>query len=261
MKNIIRVLLMASLLLNCTDGWANSLNYYRNLLTSKKFHLEYQELTPQERQTNRDRISLTGSNSMKTGVADFLVNMQTEGIVVEWGNNRYEEVGSAHGAMCRLKNGYKVYNFTKRPNNGKVVYYGKKKGEVEATAYNQLAEAQYGRSYGTENMSMVLNALLPNNMKPSRALKFQEVGSGKNKKGLNYIDYKAESQNETYVIRYCFEGSVLSRIFSAKYYTNSAGRFDGKRNIFKIKKFTHEINTNYLRLPEGLKVVGLKHGR
>lgn len=255
MNSVIKLLMTVSFLMFCSTTLASRLTYYQNLLLTKKFFLNYEEVTPQQRQTNRDRVSLNGNNFMKTGAADFLVNLQTDVTVVENGNDRYEEVSSEHGAMCRLKKNLKVYNFTKRMSGGKVIFYGKKKGEVEEVSYNKLAELEYGRSYGTENMSIVLNAILPNIAKSSKALKFREVGSGKNKTGLNYIDYRADSKNDMYVIRFCFEGSKLVRILSAKYYTNSAGQFNGTRNIFKIKEFTHEIKPNYLRLPEGLKIV------
>lgn len=260
MKNILAFLMAIFVMLSGSDVWANSLNYYQNLLLTKKFYLAYEEVTPQPRQTNRDRVSLNGTNFMKTGAADFLVNQQTDVIVVENGNNRYEEVSSEHGAMCRLQTGQKVYNFTKRMSGGKVTYYGKKKGEVEEQPYNRLAEVEYGRSYGTENMSVVLNALFPSHLRAAKSLRFYEVGSGKNKKGLSYIDYRADYGNDMYVIRYYFEGSKMVKIFSAKYYTSPEGKFDGIRHIFKIKAFTHELKPNYLRLPADLKIVVPKRG-
>lgn len=45
---------------------ASNLDTYRNLLMNKKYTIKYVNITP-ERITNKDKITLTGNNTMSNG--------------------------------------------------------------------------------------------------------------------------------------------------------------------------------------------------
>ena len=86
---------------------ASNLDTYRNLLMNKKYTIKYVNITPEERITNKDKITLTGNNTMSNGNVSKLMYKPLECIVVSDGSNRYEEVGY-NGfiiAVCKMKMG------------------------------------------------------------------------------------------------------------------------------------------------------------
>jgi hypothetical protein len=128
---------------------ASNLDTYRNLLMRKTYTIKYQEITPQARATNKDRINLYGKNSMDTGTSDLFVNKPTQSILVCDGDNKYEEIGVGNAylesagvksvATCRLQKGDEVFNYTRYYDKDKLVYRGTKKGSVSAVEFNILA--------------------------------------------------------------------------------------------------------------------------
>lgn len=83
---------------------ASNLDTYRNLLMNKKYTIKYVNITPEERITNKDKITLTGNNTMSNGNVSKLMYKPLECIVVSDGSNRYEEVGYNGFINCRLQN-------------------------------------------------------------------------------------------------------------------------------------------------------------
>lgn len=242
---------------------ASNLDTYRNLLLKKTYTIKYQEITPQARATNKDRINLYGKNSMDTSTSDLFVNKPTQNILACDGNNKYEEIGVGNAylksagikgvATCRLQKGKEVFNYTRYYDKDKLVYRGAKKGSVSAVDYNILATLTQGESFGTANMTRLLNAMLPNNNKAAGMPSFRYVGSGWLNNGLNYEDYRSDSNGVFEAVRYYFNGYTLVKIASATYYTNSKGELDGTRCIIKIDEFSPTPDKNYLSLPAGLK--------
>lgn len=242
---------------------ASNLDTYRNLLMRKTYTIKYQEITPQARATNKDRINLYGKNSMDTGTSDLFVNKPTQSILVCDGDNKYEEIGVGNAylesagvksvATCRLQKGDEVFNYTRYYDKDKLVYRGTKKGSVSAIEFNILANLEQGDSFGTANMTRLLNAMLPDGNKAAGMPSFRYVGSGWLNNGLNYEDYRSDSNGVFEAVRYYFNGYTLVKIASATYYTNAKGELDGTRCIIKIDEFSPTPDKKYLSLPEGLK--------
>lgn len=242
---------------------ASNLDTYRNLLMRKTYTIKYKEITPQVRATNKDRINLYGKNSMDTGTSDLFVNKPTQSILVCDGDNKYEEIGIGNAylesagiksvATCRLQKGKEIFNYTRYYDKDKLVYSGAKKGSVSAVDFNILAYLEQGDSFGTANMTRLLNAMLPNDNKAVGMPIFKYVGSGWLNSGLNYEDYRSDHNGMFEAVRYYFNGYTLVKIASATYYTNANGQLDGTRCIIKIDEFSPTPDKNYLSLPAGLK--------
>lgn len=242
---------------------ASNLDTYRNLLMRKTYTIKYQEITPQARATNKDRINLFGKSSMDTGTSDLFVNKPTQSILVCDGENKYEEIGIGNAylesagiksvATCRLQKGKEVFNYTRYYDKDKLVYRGVKKGSVSAVDFNILAQLDQGASFGTANMTRLLNAMLPNSVKSADMPQYTFVGSGWLNNGLNYEDYRSNNNGLFEVVRYYFKNYALVKIASATYFTNAKGELDGHRCIIKIDEFSPTPDTKYLTLPEGLK--------
>ena len=242
---------------------ASNLDTYRNLLMRKTYTIKYQEITPQARATNKDRINLYGKNSMDTSTSELFVNKPARSILVCDGDDKYEEIGVGSNylasigmkdmATCRLQKGKEVFNFTRYYDKDKLVYRGAKKGSVSAVNYNVLATLTQGDSFGTENMTRLLNAMLPDSRKPAGMPSFKFVGSGWLNNGLNYEDYRSDHNGMFEAVRYYFNGYTLVKIASATYYTNAKGELDGTRCIIKIDEFSPTPDKKYLSLPAGLK--------
>ena len=242
---------------------ASNLDTYRNLLMRKTYTIKYQEITPQARATNKDRINLFGKSSMDTGTSDLFVNKPTQSILVCDGENKYEEIGIGNAylesagiksvATCRLQKGKEVFNYTRYYDKDKLVYRGVKKGSVSAVDFNILAQLDQGASFGTANMTRLLNAMLPNSVKSADMSQYTFVGSGWLNNGLNYEDYRSNNNGLFEVVRYYFNNYALVKIASATYFTNAKGELDGYRCIIKVDEFTPTPDKKYLKLPEGLK--------
>ncbi|WP_304221871.1 hypothetical protein [Phascolarctobacterium succinatutens] len=132
--------IMKSLLLFCiTAGTmlssiaeASNIDTYRDLLISKKYTIKYENVTPEERITNKDKITLTGNNSMRTGNVSRLMYKPLECVVVSDGADRYEEMGYDGFISCRLQNENGTYVFTKYNEGQKTAVWGTKKNTVAA---------------------------------------------------------------------------------------------------------------------------------
>ena len=232
---------------------ADNLDTYRNLLQKKVYTIKYSNITPEPRKTNKDKTTLLGSNNMETGKLDQLTYKATESVVVSDGNKRYEEVGTNQFKTCRFQNGDDTYVFTKLNDQGKVTWFGNKKGEVIARQTNYLSATMMGDSFGNGTVTRLLNACLPNDQKEKDMLRYKKVGEGWLGNGLNYIDYQSEVSGYLEAIRYYFNGNTLVKIASGMYTLNASGEVvNGWRNIIKINEFSPVADISYLKLPEGL---------
>ncbi len=248
--------IVAAFLLNVScsgTAVADNLDTYRNLLQKKVYTIKYSNITPEPRKTNKDKVTLLGSNNMETEKIDQLTYKPTESVVVSDGNKRYEEVGTNQFKTCRLQNGDDTYVFTKLNDQGKVSWFGHKKGEVIAGQTNYLSAAMQGDSFGNGTVTRLLNACLPNEQKEKDMLRYSKVGEGWLGNGLNYIDYRSAGSGYLEAIRYYFNGYTLVKIASGMYTLNASGEIvNGWRNIIKINEFSPVADASYLKLPEGL---------
>ena len=240
---------------------AENLEIYQKILMSKKYTIRYENITPSPRVTNKDRVELFGSSGMAVNQNDYLKNKIKIGLVIGNGDDRYEEVGDGKFDMCRLTKNNENFLFTKYTKNNQIEYYGVKKNKVEANSRNYLAEIIEGQSYGDNDVSKLLNAILPNSMKTAEMIKYHYVMSGKLDNGLNYEDYKSNDDNTLNAIRYYFKGNNLVKIASISYHKNDDGTIEGRKCIIRIKEFSANPDVKYLSLPAGVEDVTNRKNR
>ena len=233
-----------------SHGEAARIDAYRGILQGGSYTIQYDNVTPSERVTNRDKVELFGRSGMSVEKNDYLTNRQKSGIVVSEGDNRYEEVGDGEFNSCHLSRQGEDFYFTKYKKDGKYEYFGVKKNKVEATSRNYLAETVAGKSYGDQDMTRLINSMLS----AGRSGGYTYVKGGNLSDGLVYEDYKGSYDGRTHIIRYYFQGNTLVKIAAADFY-RIGGSIDGHKCIIKIKEFTGTPDTNLLRLPTGVEDV------
>ena len=244
-----------------SNAEANCLDVYRKILISKNYTIRYENITPSPRITNKDRVELFGSSGMAVNQNDYLIDKIKRGIVVSSGDDRYEEVGDGSFDMCRLTKGNENFLFTKYTKDSQITYYGTKKNKVEANSRNYLAEIIEGQSYGDEDMSWLLNAILPNDLKSADMPRYFHVRSGKLNNNLNYEDYKSDDISTFNAIRYYFEGNKLTKISAVSYKKLSNGNISGRKCIIKINEFSPTADKKLLSLPSGLEDITNRSSR
>lgn len=238
----------------CGTALADNLSPYKNMLLNKVYTIKYLNVTSEARQTNKDKITLMGSNYMDTRKIDQLTYKPTESIIVSDGDTRYEEIGTNQFTSCRLQRGNDMYVFSRLKVKGVLSWFGNKKGEIISTPTNRLAILEQGDSFGNETVTRMLNAFLPNDQKASGMPSYNKVGEGTLPNALNYVDYRSADSGNFEVIRYYFNGTKLVKIASGIYVFNNNGEIvDGKRNIVDIIEFSPTADKSLLKLPEGLK--------
>ena len=254
----------ASIFLNaalCTTAFADNLDTYRNLLLKKVYTIKYTNVTFEPRQTNREKVTLVGSNYMDMGKVDALMYKPTQSVIVSDKDRRYEEVGNKQFTSCRLQLGNRTFVYTRAKVDNVYTWFGTKKGVVVSTPTNRYAQLLQGDGYGNETMTRMLNACLPNERKGAGTATYSKVGEGWLPNGLNYIDYRSDAKGSFEVIRYYFKDWTLVKIASGLYLLNDRGEIvDGRRNIIRIDEFKPVADEEYLKLPSGLqdKTKGVK---
>lgn len=242
MKKIFLAMLIFLMASSTAD--AAKIDAYKEILASERYTIRYDNLTPVQRVTNKDAAELYGKGGLIVESNDFFLNRPLSGIVTENGDNRYEEVGYKDFYQCRLLRGGENFTFTRYKNKqGKVEYFGSKKGKVEANTRNYLTELMAGESFGDSNFSEMMNALNSN---------YKFIKAGNLDGGLNFEDFLAQDSNKISAIRYYFNGNKLVKISFASYGRNERGEVSGKKCIVKILEFTNSPSENLLRLPAGL---------
>lgn len=256
MKKIIKIATMTGCLLlgalSSGISEASNLDTYRDLLLKKTYTIKYVNITPEERVTNKDKVTLTGSNSMNTNRVSRLQYKPLESVIVADGKKQYEEIGENGFKVCRLQNEKGTYVFTKYEDAGKWNFWGSKKNTVVATLTNTEAYLAQGESFGTNDMTRVLNAMLPDDQKSEEMKSYQYVDMGWLDNGQNYVDYRSTS-GDLEIIRYYFDEYTLVKIASAQFNYDENGNLNARRTIIKINEFSPTPNQEYLQLPAGIK--------
>lgn len=254
MKKMLAALAAGAALFGGADAEAGRLDAYRDWMTRRSFTVRYENVTPQPRATNKDKISFYGKDGMELGQADFLLNRQIHGVVVVDGADRYEEIGTDDAAICSLTLGGRVYIYTKDESKGRPVYYGSEgKNKVRANERNYLAMALTGQSYGDGDMTRLLGSILPPEKKAADMPAYRFVAAGRLANGQEYEDWRADGGDGAIeAVRYYFDGGTLVKIAAASYRRTPDG-FDGKRTILKIRAFSSEPDRSLLCLPDGVK--------
>lgn len=134
----------------------------------------------------------------------------------------------------------------------RLLFGGTKKNTVVANRTNNIAYMLQGDAFGGGDMTRLLNAMLPDNMKSSEMPSYRQVGSGWLSNGLNYVDYQSNGQNME-AIRYYFNGYTLTKIASAQFIYDDQGKLQARRCIIKVNEFSPTPAKEYLSLPAGVK--------
>ena len=255
MSKIMKVLLLSCITAGTVFSAiaeASNIDTYRDLLMSKKYTIKYENVTPEERITNKDKITLTGNNTMRTGNISRLMYKPLECVVVSDGTNRYEEMGYDGFISCRLQNANGTYVFTKYNEGQGTAVWGIKKNMVVANQTNNVAYIMQGDAFGGNDMTRFLNAILPDNLKSAEMPSYRQVISGWLDNGLNYVDYRSDGRNME-AIRYYFNGYTLVKISSAQFIYDDKGQLQARRCIIKVNEFSPAPAKEYLSLPAGVK--------
>lgn len=229
------------------EAEAARIDAYRNILQKGTYTIKYENITPSERVTNRDKMDVFGRAGMSVDKNDYLTNRQKSGIVVSNGDRRYEEVGDGNFNSCCLAIGEGNYFFTKYRKDKGYEYFGNRKNKVVMQSKNFLAEAVSGMSYGDSDMSSLINAMLSAGKKGG----YSFVAGGTLSNGLNYEDYKGQHKGRTHIIRYYFRGNELVKIAAADY-VRHGNSIDGHKCIIKVSEFTDVADNKLLSLPTGV---------
>lgn len=270
MKGIIRKAACAALAVFsfgiATLSEAGNLDTYRNLLIRRTYKIRYENITPPPRVTNRDRAPFFGKSGLDAESNNLLTNRPRVGLITAKGEDRYEEVvgNGPKGPLytCHLTKGDSDYFFTKWQEADEWNYAGTvkdgkgqtrvKKNTVEAQERNILGAMVNGESFGENDLSRLLGAILPDEYRSAEQPSYEPIDSGWLDNGLNYEDYSAETSDGLNVIRYYFNQNTLVKIAEASYYMNEDGTYSGRRCIIKIHEFSSNPDVSVLRLPEGL---------
>lgn len=234
---------------------AAKIDAYRDILMNNRYTIRYENITPAPRVTNRDKVELYGKSGLAVESNDYLADRPKDGVITADGNDRYEEVGNGDLYMCRLSKSGEDFFYTKYKKRDNWEYFGDRKNRVVANEKNYLAEILEGKSYGDADMTHLLNAILPDEVKSTAQYNYRFIAEGKVADGIFYEDYRADNGGVTEVIRYYFDDAMLVKIAAASYYRKVDGKIDGRKCIIKIREFSETPTNSLLKLPDALKDV------
>ena len=232
---------------------AGKLDAYRNMLVDHNYTIRYENITPQEREHNRDVSNMVFG---RIDTPSTYVQKSYKGMIVSQGDKRYVEVDYGDDSRMSLRQESKVFSFKRLTKKDKAEYTaldGSK--NVIVGKFHPENELIYGQSFGTDEVSRLLGAMLPASEVPAGRPSYQYVGAGSLADGLSYEDYRASSSEGLEAIRYYFEGAKLVRIASASYNRDANGSLVGHKCILKIEEFSSVPDAGKLALPANLKEV------
>ena len=252
-----KIYLIAGLLtvLFSANAQAAKIDAYRDLLLKNSYTIRYENITPPPRVTNADRVELYGKSGLAVEGSNYLLNKPKRGVITCAGTEKYEEVGEGDFYMCRLSKNAEDFFYTKYRRGGDWEYFGTRKNRVEANAKNYLARLIEGESYGDADMSRLLNAILPDEVKSAQQAGSRFIAAGTLDDGNTYEDYRTDRDGVTEIVRCYFNGNALIKIASASYHRKADGKIDGRKCIIKIKEFSATPDRSLLRLPAKLQDV------
>ena len=276
---------------------ADALDDCRDLLMSGNYSLRYENVTPPTREAMNEKV-LMYDGKLYNLTNPYTLYKPVEGIVMAAGGNMYVETNSAMNvqnfritkeelatmdslkgtfgymvgsgltklynpkkyeyASCTLKKNGETFVFTRITSPDKVEYVGHKKGKVEALKIKKGFKFGYKYDFGNDDVTKVLNAILPNDTKIEGTITYKRVHSGTLPNGQYYVDLKAEQLAPNMIfdaIRYYFQDDKLIKIEAGQYYVTKTGKLDGTRTIINIYEFNSHPDSKYFNLPKGLKDV------
>ena len=274
---------------NVNTAAADALDDCREILLSGTYTIKFENITPPAREAMHEKFVMF-SGKVEPPENPYTMYKPVAGIVTSDGRDRYVEMntqfvlpnvtinreatGGIYGLLakalspdienkseystCVLTKNDEKFAYTRITNENKVDYVGHKKGKVKAIKIKKGFNNGAAVDFGNEEMTRILNALLPDENKIEGTVIYERSGSGTLPDGRYYVDLKAVNSTSNVIfdaIRYCFENGTLVKIEAGKYYKTKAGKLDGIRTIINVKEFSSEAETKYFNLPEGLKDV------
>ncbi|SFW54843.1 hypothetical protein [Selenomonas ruminantium] len=237
---------------------AGKLDAYRNMLAQRSCTISYENITPAEREHNRDSSNMTSSFGQMY-IPPMYTHKGYKGMVVMQGEDRYVETNYGDYSKCQLKKGGEVYEFKREVKKGKESWKALNgKSTVTASEFQPEKELLYGESFGTRDVSRLFGVILPKDRIPAGQPIYDYVGGGNLPGGQSYEDYRASSAAGLEAVRYYFDGSKLVRIAAASYSRNGDGQLVGRKCILKIMDFSNTPDNSKLNLPADLKAKSLK---
>lgn len=253
---------------------ADSADNLQAALANGVYTIRYENVTPPNRSSapkEKTRLIQYGGGYNFEEESDFsdpyTAYRVVEGIVTSDGNNSYCEYStkiegendsnSGEYANCTLTKGDEMFIFKRvKESDGDIKYTsfkGKNKVEALPATYNQIGYKVNG--FGDATMTMLMNALMPNENKALGEKIYQKVRTGYNAEGLEYADYKATYTDSTTsdgvfldVIRYFFRDGKLVKIYAGQY-SRKGGVISGSRSIIDVIDFQTTVDTSLLKLP------------
>ena len=257
MKKFLIVAVLAFLF--SASAQAAKIDAYRELLLKNSYTIRYENITPPPRITNADRVELYGKSGLAVEDNNYLLNKPKHGVITCADSDKYEEVGEGDFYLCRLSKNDEDFFYTKYKRGDDWEYFGTRKNRVEANSKNYLAELVEGESYGDSDMTRLLNAILPDDIKSAQQAGYKFVASGNLNGGFSYEDYRADFDGTMEIVRYYFKDNALIKISSAAFRKTSGGKIDGRKCIIKINEFTGKPDRSLLSLPAKLQDVTRRH--
>lgn len=269
--------------------YADALDNCVNILMNGTYTIRYVNVTPPTREAMHEKMYMFDGNMLEIS-NPYTMYQPVAGIVAAQGNNRYVEITSpmnqqnvaitkavvksmgfmgglfgnfdepleSEYATCSLTKNNERFIFTRIKNEKKTEYVGTKKGKVEAILVKKGFKTGYAYDFGDNDVTKVLNAILPNDKKLDGMITYKRVGSGTLSNGQYYVDVRAEKLAENTIfdaIRYYFEGGNLVKIEAGQYYRTQGGKLDGTRMIINVLEFSDSTDSKYFKLPSGLQDV------
>ena len=253
---------------------ADSADNLQAALANGVYTIRYENVTPPNRSSapkEKTRLIQYGGGYNFEEESDFsdpyTAYRVVEGIVTSDGNSSYCEYStkfegadnsnSGEYANCTLTKGDEMFIFKRvKESDGDIKYQslkGKNKVEALPATYNQIGYKVNG--FGDATMTMLMNALMPNENKALGEKIYQKVRTGYNAEGLEYADYKATYTDSTTsdgvfldVIRYFFRDGKLVKIYAGQY-SRKGGVISGSRSIIDVIDFQTTVDTSLLKLP------------
>ncbi len=256
---------------------ADSADDLQAALANGVYTIRYENVTPPNRSSapkEKTRLIQYGGGYNFEEESDFsdpyTAYRVVEGIVTSDGNNSYCEYStkiegendsnSGEYANCTLTKGDEMFIFKRvKERDGDIKYQslkGKNKVEAVPATYNKIGYKV--NNFGDATMTMLMNALMPNENKALGEKIYTKVRTGFNAEGLEYADYKATYTDSTTddgvfldVIRYFFRDGKLVKIYAGQY-SRKGGVISGTRSIIDVTDFQTTADTSLLNLPAGI---------
>ena len=272
MKKFLINLVFAVIFILPNIAQADTLDDFKNILSSKHFFIKYTSSYGEEVAINESPYDQHYELMMRE-------YHHSSGVYMEMcdGNNFYSEkrwkfkegvdekyirrINKDISTPCRLKIGTKLFTYSRTEKNNIPNYF---------TRISEVLHNKKMVNYiDVEEEFDFYNPIIRTALSPAVAALLNEVediysgkylyrraGNGTTEDGLEYFDLKADTgiSNNLNAIRYCFENGVIKQIFIAVYTKNpQTGEIGGFKTIIEVEEFNTNPDPKYFKLPDNFK--------